>query len=110
MANLTTEEFKVIHQEWKQSGLSVREYCDNIGLKENRFYYWQHKIKTEECHSGTGSFVPMKMQGANRSIPGSANAPDNSALCEVVYPNGVTVRVTSDMTLEHLRQMITLFR
>jgi len=32
------------------------------------------------------------------------------ALCEVEYPNGVVVRVTSDMTLDQLRQMVTLLR
>ena len=42
---------------------------------------------------------------AYASAAGSANA-----LCEVVYPNGVTVRVTSDMTLDQLRQMVTLLR
>ena len=32
------------------------------------------------------------------------------ALCEIEYPNGVVVRVTTDMTLDQLRQMVTLLR
>lgn len=41
----------------------------------------------------------------------SANTSSHSkTLCEVAYPNGVVVRVTSDMTLDQLRQMVTLLR
>ena len=32
------------------------------------------------------------------------------ALCELVYPNGVMVRITSDLSLEGLRQLINLSR
>ena len=39
-----------------------------------------------------------------------ARLPTGKALCEVEYPNGVVVRVTSDMTLDQLRQMVTLLR
>ena len=49
----------------------------------------------------------MKMSGRSGRAYTVANNGDR-ALCEVVYPNGVMVRVTSDMTLDQLRQMITL--
>ena len=50
-----------------------------------------------------GSFIPMKMTGRSSYVGGKA-------LCEVAYPNGVVVRVTSDMTLDQLRQLVTLLR
>lgn len=38
MQSFTIEEFKKIHQAWKESGLSVRDYCANTGIKESRFF------------------------------------------------------------------------
>ncbi len=35
MQSFTIEEFKKIHQAWKESGLSVRDYCTNTGIKDN---------------------------------------------------------------------------
>ncbi len=37
MQSFTIEEFKKIHQTWKESGLSVRDYCANTGIKESRY-------------------------------------------------------------------------
>lgn len=106
MANLTIEAFRSIYEEWKASGLSVQQYCENIGMRENRFYYWKAKFQNATLPSPTGSFIPVKMN----SRIGLAAKSQSSPLCEVIYPNGVTVRITTDMTLDQLRQLITLLR
>lgn len=106
MTKLSIESFMSIYEEWKASGLSVQQYCENIGMRENRFYYWKAKLKNETQSSSTGSFIPVKM---NNRI-GITSKSQSNPLCEVIYPNGVTVRVTTDMTLDQLRQMITLIK
>ena len=54
MAYMTMEQFRQIHEEWRQSGLSVQQYCENIGIREGRFYYWKAKVKAEpEPRQGT---------------------------------------------------------
>ena len=45
MTYMTIEQFRQLHEEWKQSGLSVQQYCEDAGLKESRFYYWRSKLK-----------------------------------------------------------------
>ena len=55
MTYMTIEQFRQIHEDWKQSGLSVQQYCENTGLTESRFYYWKSKLKAEGNH-GDGSF------------------------------------------------------
>jgi phage terminase large subunit-like protein len=30
----------------KESGLTIREYCEKNGLHENSYYYWQKKLRT----------------------------------------------------------------
>lgn len=108
MTYMTIEQFRQIHEDWKQSGLSVQQYCENTGLTESRFYYWKSKLKAESLPSACGSFIPVKMSG--KSTVYSARNTSGKALCEIEYPNGVVVHVTSDMTLDQLRQMVTLLR
>ena len=45
MTNMTIEEFRHIHEEWQHSGLSIRQYCEDTGIRESRFYYWKAKLK-----------------------------------------------------------------
>ena len=103
---MTIEQSRQIHEVWKQSGLGVQQYCEKTGLAEGRFYYWKSKLKAAPMPAACGSFIPMKMSGKS-SIHSAKNA-SGKALCEIEYPNGVMARVTSDMTLDQLRQMVTL--
>jgi hypothetical protein len=32
---LNMEEFKTLYEEWKASGMTVRNYCANIGIRED---------------------------------------------------------------------------
>ena len=92
---MTMEQFRQIYDDWKESGLSVQQYCENTGLTESRFYYWRAKIQAESLPSSCGSFIPVKMSGKT-SVSSAKNA-SGKALCEIEYPNGVVVRVTTDM-------------
>lgn len=65
-------------------------------------------MKAEPLPASCGSFIPVKMSGKYSVY--SARSASAKALCEIEYPNGVVVRVTSDMTLDQLRQMVTLLR
>ena len=105
---MTIEQFHQIYDEWKNSGLSIQQYCENTGIRESHFYYWKAKLKAESLPSSCGGFIPVKLSGKS-SVYQARNAA-GKALCEVEYPNGIVVRVTSDMTLDQLRQMVTLLR
>ena len=32
-------------QKHSESGLSVKSFCEEIGIKEHRYYYWQRKLR-----------------------------------------------------------------
>ena len=98
---MTIEQFRQLHEEWKQSGLSEQQCCENTGLTESRFYYWRYTLKAEPLPASCGSFIPVKM--SDKSSIHSAKNASGRALCEIEYPNGVVVRVTGDMTLNQLR-------
>ena len=41
---MTLDQFKQTYEDWKLSGLSVRDYCNNTGFDEGKFYYWRRKL------------------------------------------------------------------
>jgi len=103
MTYMTIEQFRQIHEDWKQSGLSVQQYCENTGLTESRFYYWKSKLKAESLPSACGSFIPVKMSG--KSTVYSARNTSGKALCEIEYP--VEPPLFQNLTLSRgLRRMI----
>ena len=34
-----------VMQKQKESGLNVKSFCEEAGIKEHRFYYWQRKLR-----------------------------------------------------------------
>jgi hypothetical protein len=36
-------------RERKESGLSIRAYCESAGYHENIYYYWQRKVREAVC-------------------------------------------------------------
>ena len=113
MKNLTLEEFKKIHEEWKLTGLSIRDYCHNTGFEESKFYYWRKKL-TETMLPQAGGFVPVNLFNRNGKLGMSATGNPKEATdhvpCEVIYPNGVVLRIQSELSLETLRSLILLCR
>lgn len=82
-------------------------------IKEDKFYYWQKRLKDMEKNKvvKSGSFIKMPPSDCHSGKgQSSAMAAKTPALCELVYPNGVMVRITSDLSLEGLRQLINLSR
>ena len=51
-----------IMRERKESGISVREFCENAGIHENSYYYWQKKLRETAC----GNMI--KSQHENTSL------------------------------------------
>ena len=47
-------EYRLAH--WAQAiqdrtdrGLSIRSYCEEVGMHENTYYYWQRKLREAAC-------------------------------------------------------------
>jgi transposase-like protein len=38
-----------IMRERKESGLSIKAFCENGGFHENIYYYWQRKLREATC-------------------------------------------------------------
>ena len=81
---------KIEVERWRQSGLSQREFCQQLGMKVATFGYWVSRCKEE------------KKTGFVRLAP--AGAPE----LEVTYPNGVRLKIPAgDLSL--LSKLIRLY-
>jgi len=67
-------------ERWRQSGLTQKEFSQQLGMKVATFAYWVSRSKEEKS---TGS-VPLRP--GQRDLPGDI---------EITYPNGVRLKVSS---------------
>lgn len=111
MANMNIEEFRRIYEEWKKSGQSIHAFSESTGIGVSKFFYWQRKLRSLDRQlTKSRSFIELSASGyqsgkKENPTPFSSTTP---ALCEIIYPNGVMVRVTSDLSLDGLQQLINL--
>ena len=78
--------------DWQQSGKSKKAYCAEKGINEAKFYYWISRIKEKDTNQG--GFITI-----DKSI--------RKGDVEVIYPNGVRIKVENDLGL--LSQLIRLY-
>ena len=78
--------------DWQQSGISKKRYCAEKGINEATFYYWYSRSK--ENVSSAGSFISIDKACRKSEV-------------EVIYPNGVRIKVEKDLGL--LSQLIRLY-
>lgn len=38
-----------IIRECKESGLSVKAFCERAGIRRNKYFYWKKKLREKEC-------------------------------------------------------------
>jgi putative transposase len=62
-----------IMQERNASGLSIKAYCESIGLHQNVYHYWQRKLREAACKE----LLPATVNNGE-----VAKAPNGWALCE----------------------------
>lgn len=108
----TIEVFEAIYNRYLESGLPPKAFCANEGIRLDRFYEWRVKFSLPKKRQ----FIPVKVgnQGQIR-LPHRNNpqfsSPDpvrSESSCEIVYPNGVTVRLNGPVSPEMLRTLILL--
>lgn len=121
MRNFNASDFMAARAEWQGSGLSIREYCRTTGITESRFHYWKRKTEMGK-EDRTGDFLPVNVsQNATGKVSISRCGTDTHSqairqsqlledcCCEIVYPNGVKLRIRQDLNFESLKSLLTLF-
>ena len=81
----SAEQWKQWISEQQKSALSVRDFCDWVGISQNAFYVWRRKLAIQPLHqpdSVRSLFVPLKVI--------------SNPVIEVDLPCGAVVRVPND--------------
>lgn len=85
------EQMEVEIEKWRESELKKKEYCQQRGISLSTFSYWITRINQS------------KKKGVIPVI--STPKPETSSI-EVIYPNGVRLRVPADLKI--ISQLISL--
>lgn len=108
---ISDSKFVKLLERLKESGLSVKSFCSNEGIAPSTFYYKQKKIRKAAEAKG---FIPLVVKTAETNVLPvkqselSHNQRVDNALFEITYPNGITLRIKSDLDLDWLRALISL--
>jgi hypothetical protein len=84
--------------QWRTSGLSVRDFCARHGLATASFYAWRRVLERRAAEQP--AFVPVQVVAD--AVPTQAKA------LEVVLTNGRTVRVAPGFDAATLRQVLAV--
>lgn len=95
---------------WRESGLSVSEFCWREGVSPPSFYQWRKRLRRSP-HSGNRSagapvFLPVEVVGSAGESSPLARGGSEGALVEVVMPGGATVRIGSQVDESRLRSVL----
>lgn len=92
---IKTEKMYSLVDEYRSSGLSMRDFAVRQGIKLSTFSYWVRKKKQSEDLGG--GFLELRSSNA---------APTGSV--EVLYPNGVRI-ITDTTDLSYLHALVKLY-
>ena len=72
-------EFRLGHwteviRERNASGMSIKAYCESIGIHTNRYFYWQNKLREAACQE----LIPAPVNGGEKAL-----VPNGWAVCDV---------------------------
>ena len=104
------DRFRVLIDEQRSSGLTIKEFCSNHGIARATFHYWKKKLTKEPVRN---EFIPLIVKPSEMNLSKGSTCSEmitpKAALLELVFPNGTILRVQHDLDLAHLRALIHLY-
>lgn len=82
--------------EFLASGKSRTVFCDELNINKYTFKYWQNKLSNETSPMKS-NFIKLVDVAAEKPID-----------LEIIYPNGVRLKLGASTTLESIGQFIGL--
>jgi transposase len=107
MAENTSEGKRTGRNEWcermaaqERSGLSVRQFCQQQGIAEHRFYYWRKRLREQQ--------QPMRFALVDRGAERPDPAPGMEL--ELVLVTGERLRIGAGVQAGTLRLVLEALR
>lgn len=76
--------------------MSNKDFCQQKGIGQAMFYYWQKKL-SESQHNNPEGFIPIQI-----------NKDKGHPEMEILYPNGVRLKLAPTTDLSIIRILIGL--
>ena len=98
-----------IVQEQKQSGLSIKEFCETAGFQPNRYFYWQRKLREAACNG-----LPVAVEPKQEIVPTGWAAIEPAETTEVeasalpIEIGNCRIIVDSDTDIELLAKVCSM--
>lgn len=92
----SAEEWLVWLEEYRQSGLSVKQFCDLLEVSVATFYNWQRKLRKQPANDVTDQAAPCSLIEASFSevlLP----QPLSGERIEVQLPAGASVSLSNNV-------------
>jgi hypothetical protein len=87
-------------EQWRRSGLSVRDFCSRQRLREPSFYAWRRLLRQRD-DAAAAAFVAVE-------VTAEESAPAGGGSLEVVVAGGRRVRVAPGFDAATLRQLLAV--
>ena len=112
----TLDYFLLLYNECIGLGISVRDFCKERGIKENRFYYWIKILKSQAVSAldTPRKFIPISSRAVSHLTQSSIEVRKESTPSvkvediKIIYPNGVVLELSSGFDLDMLKRLISL--
>jgi len=90
------EEYRLSHwaeivREREESGLTIREFCKNAGFHENRYFYWQKKLRKAACEEL--GLIQGKTTSMTPAVFAEVKLPAQHAMAPIVSIHNTNISV-----------------
>ena len=110
MASRSSEKeafWRLVIDEQKASGLSIREFCQQESISQPSFYAWRKELQRRDRTRHADTLIPVNVVDRNQAnhLQSSPDAPLNNHL-EVETPNGFKLRFDHQLETAKLRDVL----
>lgn len=100
--------WRLVLDEQKGSGLSVRQFCNRESISEASFYAWRKELqRRDEEGQSAGALIPVEVVRHDDSkLDASPSLPPSNRLLEIEAPNGFKLRFDCDLKVADIHDLL----
>ena len=103
--------WRLVLEEYSQSGLPARDFCRRESISEPSFYGWRRKIRERDAEGQVGrELVPVNVIEPGKSTRLSPVESRLVSSLEIVTASGLTVRVDESCPVDLIRRALVAMR
>ncbi len=118
MIQMSKEEFTMLLERQRSSGLSIKDFCSNEVYTESSFHYWKSKFgysrsyRTQQADTSIEQFAPVSFKSTVDKVAYSQPATNvhttemSEEIC-IELPNGVNIKFKGEIRSSAALSLLT---